>query len=291
MEQIHIIGPDTTLWIATNDAQTCFSEIELTKNHCIVPKHIYEDSLIDSSIEESIESSSTKDHVIYPIEKFHEIQDIRRRSYRACIWYPQMRIPTAKSKLIPLLSLEELRAQLNKYISKYPFVRLCTMSPKDICVIDGHSSITIDNVINVLQQSIRTRDMFSPPFCERCEGTETEEWESTKTGTGTGKHLFMRESRNYVWEARCFWSRDKLRAISLPFEFEECEKQSIIDFFDKWKHEIPYHSAVIDIGFTNEIEIIEFNTFGPDMMATAGNFSWREDVMILIFSPIPIFRH
>jgi hypothetical protein len=102
----------------------------------------------------------------------------------------------------------------------------------------------------------------------------------------------MRQIRNYKWEARCFWSRDKLRAISLPsdMDFTDDDKNEILDFFNKYGKYLPYHSVTIDIGKCDNIEIIEFNTFGPDMKATAGNFSWYEDIMILIWSSTPVFR-
>ena len=92
---------------------------------------------------------------------------------------------------------------------------------------------------------------------------------------------------------RCFWSHGKLRAISLDnnIDFTKFDKEDILEFFKNYEKYIPYHSAIVDIGKTIEqIELIEFNTFGPDMKATAGNFSWKEDIMILLFSPIPIFR-
>lgn len=247
-------------WINSNDCAVGLSEIEVTEEICRVPKHIYEDSLIENEELSKQILRETPFDVYYPRKCYEKIQQTRIESYAACNWYPDISIPTASSILVPIPSEESLLNSLFQYLPSYPFVRLCSMSPKDICnpiFTDPHLAL------KKLKESPRTFD-----FC--------------------GKHLFLREKKEYHWEARCFWSQDKLRAVSLT---EENKEKEIIKFFEKYAHEIPYHSATVDIGETSSgIELIEFNSFGPDMNATAGNFSWQEDVWDLLFSPEPVFR-
>ncbi len=255
-------------WIETNDALTDMSEIKVTDKYCIVPYHIYEDSLCDDDYinHDVIENGS---NFKYPIKHFSRIQNLREQSYHACVWYPEIKniIPTAESLLIPIVSSSQVQDELKNNIAKYPFVRLCTMSPKDIKSLPLYDQW--ETAYNDLTISQRTNDLF--------EGE---------------KHLFLRKKREYQWEVRCFWSHGQLRAVSIPNDVEltELDKEKILEFFKKYGKYIPYHSATVDIGQTDQIELIEFNTFGPDMKATAGNFSWREDVMILLFSPKPVFR-
>lgn len=248
------------LWIETNDALTNLSEIQITSDHCIVPYHIYEDSLCDDD-DINRDMIQCKYHFKYPRSCFSAIQKLREESYHACIWYPDNTIPTADSILIKIKSNKDLKNTLKKY-PDYPFVRLCSMSPKDVSPIplydrweDAYHDLTI---------SVRTKDFI-------------------------GKHLFMRKKKIYEWEVRCFWSHGQLRAVSLP-DMLFTEQEDILDFFKQYGKSIPYHSATVDIGKTDRIELIEYNSFGPDMKATAGYFSWVEDVMILLFSPTPIFR-
>ena len=265
-------------WIEINDAMTSLSEIEITKEYCIVPRHIVEDSLIEDDFlsEIGIDNGIT---VWYPRETLDYIQNLRANSSRACIWYPEIndKIPTAKSILLEVPTQEKLRKYLKNNITQYPFVRLCTMSPKDRKHVPLYDIENIDDAVDDILKSDRTGNIFDEPFCEECKC----------------KHLFMREKKEYEWEARCFWSRDKLRAVSLPsdMEFTDIDKEEITAFFERYGKYIPYHSTVVDIGKSfDEIELIEFNTFGPDMKATAGNFSWYEDVMILVYSNTPVFR-
>lgn len=253
-------------WIETNDANVGMSEIKFDDMHCWVPWHIYEDSLIDDDIinEHAIE----KDYwTLYPIHLYSEIQRIRGESYKACNWYEDIinNIPTSKS-IISKINDEynrdyEIQKVLEENLEKYPFVRLCTMSAKDVKCVPIYE---------------KWEDALKDLNCS----------ERTKRGC----HIFMREKREYTTEARCFWSRDKLRAVSLALldtDIDEIENKkiesSITYFFKRYGKYIPYHSAVVDIGIISSdpkglrIELIEFNSFGPDMNATAGNFSWYED--------------
>ena len=265
-------------WVETNDADTNLSEIQVTEDYCIVPMHIYQDSLIENDfldkfiIEENI-------HIFYNRKALKDIQETRANSYRACIWYQEIigKIPTAESILLKISSISEVREGLENNIEKYPFVKLCTMSAKDKKEIPIYNKDKIKDALDDLICSDRTNNLFSEPYCFECEG----------------KHLFMRMYKKYLWEARCFWSRDKLRAVSMPnfMEYDKKDQDDIIKFFNNYGKYFPYHSATVDIGMTdNGIELIEFNTFGPDMKASAGNFSWFEDVTILLYSPIPVFR-
>lgn len=266
-------GRESNHWIETNDAETELSEIQVGDEYCIVPIHIYEDSLVeDDRLSEIVIDRDGV--VLYPRDELKYIQRVRANSYRACIWHPEVcdNIPTASGILVELFSKEQLKTCLEENIERYPFVRLCTMSPKDINNVPLYDNAK--DAFDDLILSERTGNLFSEPYCEGCKG----------------KHLFMRERKEYIWEARCFWSRDKLRAVSLIDKDIE-EEENIVEFFKKYGKFFPYHSAVVDIGKTAEgIELIEFNSFGPDMKATAGNFSWYEDVMTLIFSNKPVFR-
>lgn len=266
-----------TIWISDNNCQTHLSEIKISDKHCIVPNHIYEDSLVENEPLDSVVVFKDGE-ILYPKSHFKAIQEARVSSYKACIWYPNIadKIPTAKSLLIALNSKDHLYNSISIHLKDYPFVRTCIMSPKDIkfpSLYDDHFE-----AYNDLLKSDRTRNLLEYPFCEDCQG----------------KHLFLREKKTYIWEVRCFWSRDKLRAVSLPIYYDlQCTDHSeILEFFDKYGKELPYHSATVDIGKLDngKLELIEINTFGPDMNATSGNFNWYEDVMILLFSESVIFR-
>lgn len=140
------------------------------------------------------------------------------------------------------------------------------MSPKDIRL---PICTTKEEALDLLTRSQRTKDhLDSNDF-----------------------HLILRQPRSFLWEARCFWSRDKLRAVSLSGKIQHHYKQDILTFFSQYGNDIPYHSAVVDLGMTaTGLELIEFNSFGPDLNATSGYFSWLEDINTLLNSPEPIFR-
>lgn len=272
MDRVYTLpsSQEESRWIQTNDAQINLSEIKVMEHFCIVPHHIYEDSLIEDE-EINLDVLEKDQTVSYPRKHFERIQFLREQSHRACIWYPEVevKIPTASSLLLEFHSTEELQNALAENISKYPFVRLCTMSPKDVNRIPIYDNWK--KAFHDLIKSERTGNIFEEDQC---------------------KHLFLRKKKEYQWEVRCFWSRDRLRAISLPSYRDFCseEKEEILEFFQKYGKDFPYHSAVVDIGRTDQIELIKFNTFGPDMKATSGNFSWYEDVLTLLFSPQPVFR-
>lgn len=187
--------------------------------------------------------------VLYPESCFDYIQNLRRSSYKSCIWYPEIKgkIPTASSILLEVVCKKDLKNSLKENIEQYEFVRLCTMSCKDKKSVPIYNLGEVKDAVTDILTSERTKGLFEEMPCEGFKG----------------KHLFMRERREYEYEARCFWSRDKLRAVSLPenYIFTTKDKNDIENFFKKYGKFIPYHSAMIDIGLTNgNIEIIEFNT-------------------------------
>lgn len=237
--------------------------------------YIYYDSLLEYPVLPIFCENNDKNIVKYHIDQLKNIQLERIRSYRACIWYPELinkNIPTAKSHLVKIYNHKQLKKEISKNIQKYPFVRTCEKSPKD-CILSDYDN----NIINMLLSSQRTRNLFDNDYCLNC----------------SCKHLLMRELRSFIWECRCFWSRDNLTAVSTPYEFNFNEKNKITQFFNLYKYDLPYHSAVIDIGLVKNsgvLEIIEINTFGPDLLASSGNFSWIEDICILLFSKKTIFR-
>lgn len=260
-------------WIEENNCNLNLSEIKVTDSHCIVPVYIYEDSLVDCDSLTNKELEFGAHHVKYPISFFYTIQNARKNSFKACQWYPEIKdkIPTAESIIFEIVDRAQVLNVLTDNLTDYPFVRLCNASPKDM----GMPIYSVpQKALSDLQNSNRTCLFKSGGDCTK------------------GCHLFLRKLKIYNWEARCFWSKDKLTAVSLPFKFTKKEKAEILDFFCTYKNDIPYHSCTVDIGkSSNSISLIEFNTFGPDMKATSGNFNWYEDVYLLLNSEKPIFKY
>lgn len=267
------------MWIETNDAEVGLSELAVTATRIVVPQHIhidclcnYQDDDICCSYEiEPIDSGNGK--FIYAREDESKIRTLRLEAYRACHWYYDIEdtVPTAKSILVRVHSLKDIKQTLEKYIEAYPFVKSCGMSPKDIIdppVFDSSDiDLNVENAMMALCQSIRTIDIVN-------------------------MHLFMREKLEFVIESRCWVRLDKLRAVSSGDDITQYY-DLIVEFFTKHMEHFPYFTAIVDIGITAEhkVYLIEFNTFGPDMIATAGNFSWYEDIAILLNAPKPVFRH
>ncbi len=254
-------------WVEQNDAQVGFSELQIVDDKIYVPIHIYEDSLVDWDIEPSHVLDRILRPFVYPRSLLDAIQEQRVASYHLCHWYDQVVdvIPTAQSLVLPCDNRYDVSSYLNYHLKgQTMFVRLCSMSPKDLCL---PLCTTSEEAWNLLTTSQRTQHRLDNPC-----------------------HLVLRQPKSFLWEARCFWSRDKLRAVSLSQDSEEIQK-SILDFFTRYGQDLPYHSAVVDIGMTSRrLELIEFNSFGPDLNATSGNFSWLEDINILLNSQEPVFR-
>jgi hypothetical protein len=254
-----------SLWVEQNDAALGWSELEVTNDRLKVPYYIIEDLSCVPESEELLSLEFTPLYQTFPRDKLDTIQRLRRECHNACYWYEEaveQGIPTAPGVLLqlPPVSVFTLKA----YLARFPFVRHCAASPKDIverCVFRDPFA-----ALQALHSSPRTRDEL------------------------VGHHLFLREERNFEWEARCFWSRDRLTAVSCA----ELEIRPQVEaWFAEFGPRIPYHQAVVDIGFARQtecVELVEFNSFGPDMPATAGNFSWAEDMQQLVFGKTPVFR-
>lgn len=248
-----------------SELPTDISELQYTSENIFVPRHIFEDSLVDCDA--LVPLYEKKDFVVFSLDVKDMILHQRVQSYAANVWFPVVRdiIPTAPGTLVLITSLEMLRDALQKAV-KPCFVRLGTMSPKDI--------------------------RNPPVFCFGAEAYAALLSSERTRETLVGNYLFLREVRTYNWEARCFWSRDALTAVCLPYERDADMEHAILTFFDTYSAHFPYHSAVVDVGFSDAhgLELIEFNTFGPDLCATAGRFNWQEDYFLLLQSKTVVFR-
>lgn len=208
--------------VERNDSLTRLSEIEAKDGLLYIPRHIFEDALADTPVEE-VAKSFHKTHVIYDEMHFAQIQKTRQYAYRACKWYPSLasNLPTAKSILYLPLDADDAKRFLEENIDRYSFVRTCHMSPKDIKKIPLFTNA--EEAMDCLLKSERTGNLFSEPFCEEEEESsddeDSEREEKEKEGNdskricGCAKHLFIRERKEYEWESRCFWSRGRLTGM------------------------------------------------------------------------------
>jgi len=214
--------------VERNDFLTRMSEIEAKDGQLLVPRHIYDDALADTPLED-LWIGFHKTHVVYDEKYFKDIQQARSYAYRACKWFPSLppELPTPKSLLYLPKDEEDALRFLEDHIEQYPFVRTCHMSPKDILKIPLFDNAK--EAMDCLLKSERTGNLFSDPFCdddaeeEVNEDVEEEEGlEDKKEGEEEGqctkkaqcaKHLFMREKKEYEWEARCFWSHGRLTGM------------------------------------------------------------------------------
>lgn len=78
--------------------------------------------------------------------------------------------------------------------------------------------------MDALIKSERTGNLFDEPYCDDDDDVDIEEDENEETQTKEessekrkgknerccSKHLFLREKKEYEWEARCFWSHGRL---------------------------------------------------------------------------------
>jgi len=166
-------------WIDTNDAETGLSQIQVTNDKCIVPRNIYIDSLVEDEYLNNLLIDNEEGKIIYPRYTLNYIQE-----KRACIWYPEIsnRIPTSDSILLNIISMEKIKLDIKSNIKKYPFIRLCTMSAKDVKRVPIYNINNIDKAIEDIINSNRTNNLFLEPYCENC----------------MGKHIFMRKKRVYL---------------------------------------------------------------------------------------------
>jgi hypothetical protein len=164
---------------------------------------------------------------------------------------------------------------LEKNLDSDCFIRFCNASPKDITQPIFGPNLSPIEVINIFKKSNRTCYMF--------DGNHM-------------THLIIRPVVNIEYELRCFWHKHKLRAVSGPLFYVNDEMQANIklivnQFFIEHGSHICYNSCTIDLGLTNDIPfIIEINSFGLDMLASAELFKWEEDFTILYNSNEPIYK-
>lgn len=279
------------MFVSTNDANVGLSELKHVGDLIYVPGHIYRDHLCGAITPEVCYSFSSEplnfvkaetnpivhegqdSFAVFKQEQYEDIMKARVDSCAACHWYEALKDDniTAESIILPVESLSQLYEILDSHLQQYPFVRSCAMSPKDIIDISLFNSPdhkqNVASAFNALMSSERTRDIV-------------------------GKHIFMRRAQTYKVECRCWYRLDKLRAVSSGDNISSYYK-AIVEFFQRYSKDSIYETAIVDIGIDTEgkIWIIEFNTFGPDMLATAGNFSWYEDIILLMNSKQPVFRH
>lgn len=325
-DQLHSNSYSHPKWVDTNDAQVGLSEIYFcyddegfrndlgqTRHYMIVPEYMF-DEYLDGWRRKLIRYSCPGPQDLYENEVmtdaryYDELMRNRREYHFACHWFDKVSqaIPTARGIVQEFSDIEELKEMIQMYSEEFPFFRLCNASPKDVSdplVMRSRNGIVTDAVA-VLAQSERTGQQINcvDALGEYSQGVDILTGYMQRLNGSCNDcicnghhHLFMRQLRNYEWEARCFWSRNKLTAISLPEEISEFDStyeddiQSILKFFENYGEYIPYTSTTVDIGLavfpdgTKRVELIEFNSFGPDMNATAGNFSWYEDAQQLVF--------
>lgn len=240
---------------------------DLRSSLLFIPKWCYEDTPVpfESEVDHGYLSKISKE----------EYRQMRRKTYYACHWYPSLQrsnIPVLESKLVHFDNLREDLPNLMKEYPDYSFIRACGNSSKDLGV-----PIFFDprKAASALMDSMRTLRVFQ-------EGH---------------KHLLMRKVVEIEIECRCFIHKRKLRAVSLYCHLEKEKlrefQEKCIDFFDRYASDLPYSSAVVEICREKDderLQIVEFNSFGMDMYASADLFDWEKDREILYGAEEPDFR-
>ena len=238
----------------------------------IVPQWIFEDVIhFYPNIEEHI-ISETNENIIFNIDYKKEFIQLRKQIYWLCQWYDELinkNIPTIDSIIMTYDEFNEIDSDDEK------FIRLCNASPKDI-KLPIFNLLDKEDINKTLLTSNRTKYMFNNKYHK--------------------PHVVLRDIVNIDYEVRCFWHKYKLRAISGPINYVDVDtqhkiKQLVLQFFDDHGKKIIYNSVTIDIGICKDnVFIIEFNSFGIDMIASAEYFDWFEDFNILYNSIEPIFK-
>ena len=183
-------------------------------------------------------------------------------------------IPVIKSTIYKLSNINDMVILKDVLTNDPQFLRLCNASPKDICQPLFTNQENVDDIINVFKSSSRTFYMFDQNHC--C--------------------LVVRPQVQIDYEVRCYWHEYQLRAVCGPgFYIDENIQNNIklliLQFFTTYNKNITYNSATIDLGIhQNDVFVIEFNSFGSDMLAGLYYFDWQEDFMILYNSKEPVFR-
>lgn len=164
------------------------------------------------------------------------------------------------------------------------FVRLNSVSPKPRRL--SHNRFNVKSVgwehraLELLMESSRTRHTLHNPLWDHYimirKFVPIEEWQ----------------------EFRCFIYKNRLTAISQYHCYQKYkklagQKSKIRDMIYKFYREnfvyIPYEDCVMDVIISDDdyVQIVEFNSFGPDGMAGSSLYNWDIDEKILLgeFSP------
>jgi hypothetical protein len=241
-------------------------------NKLYIPDWCHEDTPIDYDYVEDnhyVRIINNEDRIIIDYNKY---RNIRKTSYFACRWYPEL-----IKKNIP--SLYDIRSDLKDIMESnpdYKFVRLCGSSPKD--VIDVPIFNNYKDAADCIFRSNRTMNIARN--FDHC-------------------HLFLRKVVKLKNECRCIVHDRKVRAVSMYFWIPEDERveieNSVITFFNNYGDKLPYNSSVLELGWVDnkvhEPFIIEFNSFGIDGFAGSSLFDWDIETDKLYFSNIPEFRY
>lgn len=264
-------------------SQTLYSNarITTTETNFIIPKWILNDvGYFYPEIYEWI-TDKTKNAATFNICYKEKFIQLRKQIYWLCNWYDELiqsEIPVIKSEIfcIDIQAENNMESILTKILfnEDLKFIRLCNASPKDIDICVANCKSDIKSIINLFKTSHRTNYMLDENHI----------------------HLVVRPYIKIDYELRCFWHNHKLRAVSGPEYYvndydQENIKTMIENFFNKYGSEIVYNSVTIDIGIcVDSVFIIEFNSFGPDMLAGAEHFNWKSDFMTLFNSSKVVYK-
>lgn len=264
------------------------SEIQFKNNKWYPPDNIIEDANLDKEEYDNLD----------------EINFIRSESMNSCDYYKAYDLPyipyviskdiicNFRSKAYLNASneniIKNLKTFIKKYILDYPFVKLCSLSPKDCCnciftpeILPEKYQGNIEIIRNKLADLVIMRITKESDRCY--------DWRE--------RHLVMKKVRNMKQEYRCLWINDKLRAVITKTEPTENEKVRIKQFFEKYKYNLPHTVCVevCDSILEDEekiiSEVIELNPLGADLNCGIDPFKWEEDGIKLYQTNETIFRY
>lgn len=235
--------------------QTSFtlSEISIDEKDClIIPQSIIEDGNLDN---EKIYTVSEWDTVIK--KRISATWDCKLDDFSQDLPI----VPFVKSKLIR--DEKMLKEFISQHISEYGFVKTCRFSPKDVsdcCFTDTNKAV--EAIVN-----------------------------SERTKKYKGHHIVMKKIRHFTQEFRCFWYNDKLRVVVSKESISKDMRKRLTEFFEKYKYSIPFHNCCIELGLSKDydIEIIEFNSLGPDLICDVSPLEWSQNWEIIMLSSSPKF--
>ena len=255
----------------------------------------------DSSIRKPLEECYVKDYILSEVkfknEKWYptknimddinsdkkcydtldEIIHLRKQSMMACNYLNDYDLPyipyvMTEDIIMNLCSVSEknlvdsLKEFIENNIKEYPFIKLCSLSPKDC----GSCIFTDANkVISVLTQH------------------------SERTSDYNFRHLIMKKVRNIIQEFRCYWINDKIRFVVSVNEIKEEDKLLVNEFFKTYKYNLP-HTVCIELCKSKEcdhLEVVEMNPLGTDLTCGIDPLKWDEDAIELYSSTKTIYRY